>query len=212
MSYVPKEYWLERGKVYKEQFHYNKKFQLQEKMLIDYLKKISYFSTVLEVGCGFGRITKLLLSNFPEIKEYVAIDLSPDQIANAKKYVREITNKTEIKFIVSDIQSLKIDNKYDLVIAPEVLLHILPSEIKEVISKLVNWSDKHIVNIDWYEESTPKKVAPHNFMHEYERIYWDLPTVSQVVRIPIVRKGLLSKLDTKQSIFHAMVKDKAWLF
>jgi SAM-dependent methyltransferase len=209
MSYIPKEYWLEQGKVYREQFKYNSKFKLQEKMLMDYLKTISPFSTVLEVGCGFGRITKLLWYNFTEIKEYVAIDLSPHQIENAKKYIgKTTTNNRKLKFIVSDIQSLKLDNKYDLVIAPEVLLHILPSEIKEVISKLVNWSDKHVVNIDWYEESTPSKVAPHNFIHEYERIYRDLPAVSQVVRIPIVRKGLLSKLDTKQSIFHAMVKNK----
>jgi hypothetical protein len=38
MSYIPREYWIEQGKTYKEQFHYNKKFELQEQMLIDYLK------------------------------------------------------------------------------------------------------------------------------------------------------------------------------
>ena len=78
------------GKTYKEQFRYNKKFELQEQILIDYLKKniiITSSLTVLEVGCGFGRITKLLLQNFPNIREYLAVDLSPHQIENAKQYI-----------------------------------------------------------------------------------------------------------------------------
>jgi SAM-dependent methyltransferase len=213
LKYNPQQYWTEHGKTYKEQFRYNKKFELQEQMLIDYLKKnVSSTSTVLEVGCGFGRITKLLLLNFPDIKEYLAVDLSPHQIENAKEYVRpkEIIKKEgkanlDIKFIVSDIQSLQVDKKYDLVIASEVLLHVLPSDINEVISKLVDLSNKHIVNIDWYEEQTPKSVAPHNFIHNYEEIYKNIPSITRVNRIPIEKKkGLLFKLDVKQSIFHAI--------
>lgn len=206
MSYIPKEYWLERGKVYKQEFQYNKKFKLQEQMLIDYLKKQVSFSTVLEVGCGFGRITKLLLSNFPEITEYVAVDLSPEQIENAKKYVLGVDKRTALKFIVSDIQSLQLDSKYDLVIAPEVLLHILPSEIKDVIARLEGWSKKNIVNIDWYEE-VPRKAAPHNFIHQYEEIYHQMPRVARITRVPIIKSGMFSKIDTKQSIFHAVLKD-----
>ena len=207
MSYVPKEYWLERGKVYKQEFQYNKKFKLQEQMLIDYLKKQVSFSTVLEVGCGFGRITKLLLSNFPEITEYVAVDLSPEQIENAKKYVLGVDKRTALRFIVSDIQSLELDSKYDLVIAPEVLLHILPSEIKDVIARLERWSKRNIVNIDWYEEEVPRKAAPHNFIHQYEEIYRQMPRVARIIRIPIIKSGMFSKIDTKQSIFHAVLKD-----
>ena len=207
MSYVPKEYWLERGKVYKQEFQYNKKFKLQEQMLIDYLKKQVSFSTVLEVGCGFGRITKLLLSNFPEITEYVAVDLSPEQIENAKKYVLGVDKRTALRFIVSDIQSLELDSKYDLVIAPEVLLHILPSEIKDVIARLEGWSKRNIVNIDWYEEEVPRKAAPHNFIHQYEEIYRQMPRVARIIRIPIIKSGMFSKIDTKQSIFHAVLKD-----
>ena len=204
-TYIPNEYWLKRGKVYKEQFKYNKKFQLQENMLIDYLKTaLESFDTVLELGCGFGRISRLMLSKFPDIKEYVAVDLSPDQIENAKQYTKLSNDGAILKFIVSDIQSLDIDKKYDLVISCEVLLHILPSEIGSVIKKMVNMSNKHIVNIDWFEEVIPKKVAPHNFIHQYQTLYKSTSLVKQVYRVPIVSKGLLFKFDTKQSIFHAL--------
>ncbi|HYV52899.1 MAG TPA: class I SAM-dependent methyltransferase, partial [Candidatus Eisenbacteria bacterium] len=111
MRYVPNEYWYERGKRYREEFRPNEKSALQEKILLHYLINISLsssFSTVLELGCGFGRITKLLLSNFPDIQEYTAIDLSSDQIENAKEFVRSVIETKEhnpLTFIVSDIQS-----------------------------------------------------------------------------------------------------------
>jgi len=83
VRYIPSEYWFERGKKYRDEYRPNKYAELQENILLDYLKNIpisSSFSTILELGCGFGRIAKLLLSNFPNIMEYIAIDLSPHQI------------------------------------------------------------------------------------------------------------------------------------
>jgi SAM-dependent methyltransferase len=213
MSYTPLEYWVKRGKTYQEKFRYNKKFELQEKLLIDYLKDLlstSSFSTVFEVGCGFGRITKLLLSNFPNIVEYLAIDFSPDQIENAKKFVRLHTEQNlNLNFMVSDIRSFQIKKKYDLVIACEVLMHVLPSEIEEVMCKLVSMSNKHVVNIDWYEQPAPnKQPAPHNFIHQYEKIYANLPLVRNVHWIPIKKKGSwLKSVDTKQCLFHALIEE-----
>ena len=203
--YNPRKYWIEHGKKYKEQFQYNKRYRLQETILIDYLKSISPFSNVFEIGCGFGRITKLMLSNFRDIEEYVAVDISLHQVENAKVYIKEVCQQdTKIQFIVSDIRSLEIDKKYDLVLASEVLMHILPSEINDVIRKLVELSNNHIVNIDWYEERTPKKVAPHNFIHRYQEIYNDLTSIRKSNQIPIVKRGLLLKTVVKQSIFHAV--------
>ena len=82
---------------------------LQEQILVEYLRKNISFSTVTEVGCGFGRITKIILSNFPEVTEYVAVDLSPDQIENARNYVMGSDKRGVLKFIVSDIQSLEMN-------------------------------------------------------------------------------------------------------
>ncbi|MBA2268082.1 MAG: class I SAM-dependent methyltransferase [Nitrosopumilus sp.] len=206
MSYIPGEYWAERGKEYKENFRYSDKFELQEQMLIECLKKYS-FSSILEVGCGFGRITKLLLSNFHQITDYFAFDLSPHQIENAKINITGVPKSESVQFAVSDIQSFQSPKKYDLVLASEVLLHILPSEIEQIIGKLVSFSDKYLCNIDWYEEKTPRNAAPHNFIHQYEKIYKSLPTIESVHRIPIVKKkGFLSKIDTKQSIFFSKLR------
>jgi hypothetical protein len=118
---------------------------------------------------------------------------------------KEGEENVDLKFIISDVNSLQVNKKYDLVIASEVLLHISPSEINEVLNKLINMSNKHVVNIDWYEEHAPKKVAPHNFIHNYEAMYKNNPSITYVNRVPIEKGKGLFKLDTKQSIFHAVL-------
>lgn len=55
-------YWIKRGKKYKDEFSRHdirttRIFRYQEQRLIDELDELK-FETVLEVGCGFGRIIK----------------------------------------------------------------------------------------------------------------------------------------------------------
>ncbi len=211
MTYNPSEYWHERGKIYKKNFRYDKNKRLQEEFLIAHLNNISgSFKSVLELGCGFGRITKLLLTTYSNINEYLAVDISPDQIENAKTLLSSTTLPNELKldFLVSDIQSLKLDKEYDLVILSEVLLHILPSDIDSIIKKLITLSKKYIINIDWYEDHPPRIQARHNFIHQYEAIYKKYTEPSTIIkRIPIRRKKkFFGTHDTKQSIFHVIIE------
>ncbi len=124
------------------------------------------------------------------IKEYLAVDLSPHQIENAKEYVGSNNNK--LTFSVSDIQSFNTNKIYDLVILSEVLLHVLPSEIDSIIRKLTTLSQKHIINIDWYEDKLPRDYkirATYNFIHQYETIYKKYTEPFTIIkRIPIKRK------------------------
>jgi len=213
-NYNPTEYWQERGKVYKKNFIYDHDKRLQEEFLIKHLDDNIFtdnqsIESVLELGCGFGRITKLLTTRYSSIKEYLAVDLSPDQIENAKKYVDSTNNN--LTFYLSDIQSLNTNNKkYDLVILSEVLLHVLPAEIDSLIKKIITLSKKHIVNIDWYEDNLPsdyKKRATYNFIHQYETIYKKYTEPSTIIkRIPIRRKKFFRTLNTRQSIFHVILE------
>lgn len=201
--YIPFQHWREEGKTYQKNFRPNKHHKLHEKLLVHLLKQLE-FSTVLEVGCGFGRITKLMVNNFKSIKEYDAIDLSPAQIENAKKYV----DSQLVKYQVSEIQAFNLgDKRYDLVLISEVLLHVMPSEIKAVMEKLVSLSNKHVVNIDYYEDVQTLELAEYNFLHQYEQIYKSMPDVQRVERIHVQEKKLFGKSDFKelQSIFHAEV-------
>lgn len=192
-GYKPEEYWTERGKVHlKENPYDNKKFRIQEQELIEFLKKIE-FSSILEVGCGFGRITKLISENFPNIQEYQAIDISPDQIEDAKKAV----NSDKIKFKATTIQNFNPSKKYDLVISTYMLMHVPDSEIKTVIEKMIELSSKHIVNVDWFQKAKPLLRTSHNWNHKYHELYKKNNSIKKldVFEIPI------DKPPT--SLFHA---------
>jgi len=190
-SYSPTDYWTERGRVYQKEFVHSEESQEEEKALIDYLKTLS-FDTVLEFGCGFGRITKILLENFP-IKKYVAFDLSPDQISNAKKLCKDFKN---INFHVSTIQDFKIDEKFDLVIGIEVLLHVPPDNIEQTMNELSSFSKHHIINVDWSQEKPPLVRSPHNFLHNYEKIYNKIEKINSVKILSLIKN---------LAIFHAKI-------
>ena len=189
--YRPIEYWKKRGKVYEKEFVYSKNFHEQEKILLDVLKRLS-FDSVLECGCGFGRITKLILKNF-SISEYHAFDLSSHQINNAQKNCQNFDN---VHFDISTIQDFETDKKFDLVLSVEVLLHILPKDINQIITKMVNLSKRDVINLDWYEKIIPKKIDPHNFIHQYRKLYENTDMVRAVNQYSI---------NNKQSIFHAQI-------
>lgn len=98
----------------------------------------------------------------------MAEDLSVHQIENTKTYLDSIIFLHKgLEFQVYNIQSFKSEKKYDLVIL-EVLMHILSSKIDSIIGTLVSLSNKHIINIYWFEETLPEKIATHNFIHPYE--------------------------------------------
>jgi cyclopropane fatty-acyl-phospholipid synthase-like methyltransferase len=165
------KYWTDRGTVYYNEYYDQPKYELerlktQEKFLLDNFidKKIN---SILEVGCGFGRYTKIL-SSIINPESYTAIDISNSQIEKAKKYVKN----DKIDFITSRFQDYDSSKKYDLVFASEILMHIDFSKINDFIEKLVSLSKNKILTIDWYEhEEMGNQKGGYCFMHDYEKIF-----------------------------------------
>src|SRR5215813_7168894 len=78
------EYWLERGRNYIHEKFPQEFHRLQERFLLDILRASGIpMEGLLELGCGFGRITRLLAQTFPQAC-ITALDLSPDQLAQAR--------------------------------------------------------------------------------------------------------------------------------
>jgi 2-polyprenyl-3-methyl-5-hydroxy-6-metoxy-1,4-benzoquinol methylase len=161
--YVPNDYWKKHGKSYFPNFNYNDDFKKQEKEFLGELRRIK-FQSVLEYGCGFGRITKLINENFKPIN-YTAFDISVDQLNNAQKFC----DCDNVDFRVSTIEDFEPDQKYDLVIGSEVLMHVKPENIENNIKKIVGWSKKYILSID--VTYTKGVLANHNFIHPYKKLY-----------------------------------------
>ncbi len=78
-------------------------------------KDISEISTILEIGCGTGNFTSLLVDKFPAAR-IVALDFSQEMIANARHKLK----KSNIEFICAEGEQFleeTADRSFDLVVS-----------------------------------------------------------------------------------------------
>jgi len=185
------QYWLKRGRSYigeplPQDYH-----RLQERFLFDLLGASRMpMGRILEIGCGFGRVTKLLAEHFPNA-QITALDLSPDQLANARRYCQPAGN---VVFELYDFYSgLPFPgDEYDAALAIEVFLHHPRQAVLRLIEKLSGVS-RCIVNIDWSEE-WPWKTAEHVWVHDYDAIYREAGLQCACFVLPRKIDGMQQKL------------------
>lgn len=74
-------------------------------------KDISYISSILEIGCGTGNFTKILVEKYPYSK-IVAVDISEEMIEVARE---KVSQRKNINFIVADIENFLPFEKFELI-------------------------------------------------------------------------------------------------
>lgn len=93
------------------------------------LLKIGMVTSLLDVGCGAGVLTKMI-GNLLRAKKIVAIDISKPAIELAK----EINQTSNIDFDCRDVFELKAAQKFDLVVGADIVEHI--SNDKDFLRRL----------------------------------------------------------------------------
>jgi SAM-dependent methyltransferase len=174
VTYRPVEYWTERGKVFEEEARNQGWWGAENEPLNDLLSTLK-FETVLEVGCGFGRVGATILSKWPQVR-YTGMDVSPDLVAAASLRL------PDSELFVADLATWDTDRKWDLVVSVSVLGHLLPTDIKQVITKMRRWAKHDLVTIDWDEVG---KQTDYQFGHDYRNLY-----PKRVSRTPIGRLAM----------------------
>lgn len=161
MTYDPLSYWVERG-AGPDTDQRSPAHRVQERRLRSLLAELE-FQTVLDVGCGSGRIARIIAGIRPGAR-ITGIDLSPDRIERARLAV------PAAEFLATTVQAFQTRRRFDLVIAVELLMHVPPGEVDDVAAKLRRLSTRHLVTVDWTPDELPALVAPHNFAHDYMAI------------------------------------------
>ena len=164
-------YWQGRGAGYKAEFRRHNpltrfRFLQQEMAIRKELKALGGVESVLEIGCGFGRITKLLLE-LPDVKRVVATDISEDQIGAARLAIKD----PSVEFRCISVLDLDYSKEFDLVIASEVLMHIPHPRVWRAIQLMKAASKRHLMNIDWYAPDEPLEAGGYCWQHNYSLIY-----------------------------------------
>lgn len=79
-------------------------------------KKISDFSTILEIGCGSGVITLMMAQRNPSSK-YTGIDISKQAVNLSTFNLASFPIPSQIEFIESTLQAYSPSQKFDLIIS-----------------------------------------------------------------------------------------------
>lgn len=120
-------------------------------------------SNVLEIGCGIGTVSNLILKYISE-GSFVGLDISPESIKMAQKF-NSFHKKAE--FFVNDMSNFSHTTKFDFVVFPDVLEHIPVEQhahIFKTISNLTTPNAVVVINIpepnhlDWVRQHEPEKL------------------------------------------------------
>lgn len=119
----------------------------------EFIQNIPVDSTgsVLEIGCGTGFLTEYLSQNL-RYERYVANDIIPE----CADYVEMISD--EIEFLEGDVDELKIDEKFNLIVSNATLQwsHNLPRVIKNLNGML---SDNGILAFSIFGEKNLEQMS-----------------------------------------------------
>jgi SAM-dependent methyltransferase len=163
-TYDPTVQWVEWGERY-ERTYSPLGYTHQEKAL-EYALGDLDFETVLDVGCGFGRLGELIRRIRPGVT-YSGIDVSPDQIAAAQRRI------PDGRFTVTPILDFDAQGeRWDLVVSAEVLMHQPDHLIEETVSRMFAWSRRHLVTCDFYDPDVQEwELNAWNRNHHYPGLY-----------------------------------------
>ena len=160
MSYVPSEYWAKRGQTYEQEARERGWWDAEDLPLIDLIGELKP-STILEIGCGYGRVGAAIQRHFPDV-EYTGIDISADLIEASRRRL------PKAELIVADIATWDADRQWDLVLAANTLGHIRPEDLAAVWAKMQKWARRDIIHIDWNEVG---KRTAYQFGHSYQGLH-----------------------------------------
>lgn len=133
----------------------SKRFRLKSFFAIVNQHKLSN-KRVLDVGCGAGDFVILLATKFNANAEGVDIDTKKINIA------KQISGKYKLntKFYIKNLENLKLDKKYDLIICSAVLEHIKnDKKLLRVLNKSLSSQGLLFIN-------TPTENRPKSIKHE----------------------------------------------
>lgn len=164
MTFDPRTYWPAMGPWLAGPGAVSPEHIKIEGILSDLLPSLEPIRSVLDVGCGRGRLASMLADVLPKAA-YTGLDIGEAQV-QATAAVRP-----DGAIYLSPIQDWGAGRYFDLVLCSEVLMHIPPNEIEAVAKKLLKMATKYVCLIEWTEPLGGIPAAEWNWIHDYPALF-----------------------------------------
>ena len=166
---------------------------------------------ILDVGCGGGIICEPLARLGAKV---TGIDFAPNNIKAAKIHSKK--NKLNINYIYKDIEKLKLDEKFDIILMFEVLEHLdnwkrTIKNIKKNLNKngivIISTINRNLISklfainiaenvLNWIPKGThdyDKLIKPEELINTLSKENFHLNNIKGLVFDPLKREWKLSK-------------------
>jgi len=175
-GYEPVRFWEEVGAAdWNVPRYWSPAHEAQAKEIRRLLRWVE-FSSILDVGCGDGRLADLLLLLQP-FARYTGVDVSPDALARVQE------RYPEAELHRSALWDWSAEGRqWDLVVCSEVLMHV-PHEHFGPAMELLMGAARKLLIVDWYPSAgkAPAEIAPWCFYHT--------PQLVELLGEPVVTTG-----------------------
>jgi ubiquinone/menaquinone biosynthesis C-methylase UbiE len=166
---VSRNYWDRRAiKQWERDRVPDTTYQEAAQEVITELKNLSW-NSLLEVGCGYGRVLKAIAEAMPG-KRLWGGDFSFNQLAHARDYL----NGSEINILQLDAQRLPfVDGYFDVIITSAALIYLHPKELVTALREFHRVTRRYVVlseyAMDHLTSAAHKRLARGApfYMHDY---------------------------------------------
>ncbi|MDA3905145.1 MAG: class I SAM-dependent methyltransferase [Bacteroidales bacterium] len=129
-------------------------------MILDYVPKDLNPKRIVDLGCGTGNLSEVILNQYPE-SDLIAVDLSTSILDIAAK---RLENYPNIKYLNEDFNALDFKTgSIDLAVSSIALHHLTDKEKEKLLKKIYSWlSPKGILIFgDQFAGSTDARYQQH---------------------------------------------------
>jgi len=124
--------------------------------------------TVLEAGCGFGRLAPFILDS-NAAKEYYGVDFSDPILKGSEDYLKDYIHKDHIHLQKSSAKHMPFDGKsMDCVISSELLMHMTRTKADHCLREFQRIAKKYVVMVERFVypgEHPYPHIWSHNWVH-----------------------------------------------
>lgn len=110
----------------------------RHRAILDWLRRFGLCPEhrVLEIGCGIGTVTQLIVEQLGPGGSVLGIDLSPESIATAR---RRLESHANVTLLAGDVLKLDIAETFDVVVLPDVIEHIPLDLHPTLFGRVASW-------------------------------------------------------------------------
>ena len=164
--YSPRRYWTARGKGYAREFP--PCGARNEELIVRVLSGLGA-SSVLDVGCGYGRYLKVLRAQL-RLERLCGVDISPSQIAHAREYLKDFP---DVQLLIAPATKLPFpEASFDAIFTYGLMIHLPMRQAEAFLDEAGRVGKRWGVFLETNANLNAPHLNPYYFFaHDYDKLF-----------------------------------------